>query len=85
MVASGFFGEGRRTRRTFRGKPVATFSRRRSLRSGVAGIDVCTIDGRILGTSVRKGSPAEKAGIKTGWGIVYIDEMMWQSRKKVRR
>ncbi|MDP6060690.1 MAG: S41 family peptidase [Pirellulaceae bacterium] len=43
-------------------------------RGGVTGIDVRVIDSRVLVTSVRKGSPAEEAGVKTGWEIVRIDE-----------
>ena len=39
---------------------------------GVTGIDFRNIDGKPLVTSVLEGSPAHKAGIKTGWEIVQI-------------
>lgn len=43
-------------------------------RGGVAGIDVRVIDGRVFVTSVREGSPAEEAGVKTGCELVRIAE-----------
>jgi len=39
---------------------------------GVTGIDLRIIDGKPLVTSVQEGSPAQKAGVKTGWEIVQI-------------
>ncbi len=42
-------------------------------RDGAPGIDVRYAGGRVLVTSVVRGSPAERAGIRTGWEITAID------------
>ena len=39
---------------------------------GVTGIDLRIFDGKPLVTSVQEDSPAQKAGVKTGWEIVKI-------------
>jgi carboxyl-terminal processing protease len=41
---------------------------------GETGIDVRVIDGHVLVTGVREGSPADKAGAKPGWEITRIGE-----------
>ena len=41
---------------------------------GITGMDVRVIDGKALVTRVEKGTPAEQAGVKTGWEIVRIRE-----------
>ena len=51
-------------------------------RGGVTGIDVRVIDSHVLVNSVRKGSPAAEAGVKTGWEIVRIDEDDLSTRLK---
>jgi carboxyl-terminal processing protease len=43
-------------------------------RDGVTGIDLRTIDGQAVVTSVDDDSPAERAGVRTGWAIVRIGD-----------
>ena len=41
---------------------------------GRTGIDVRVVDGQALVTGVDEGSPAAKAGVRTGWRIVQVDD-----------
>ena len=47
---------------------------------GAAGIDLRVIDSRALVTSVVKGSPADRLGVRTGWRIIRIGELDVVSR-----
>jgi len=51
-----------------------------SLPDGATGIDLRVIDSRALVTSVVKGSPADRLGVRTGWDIIRIGELDVVSR-----
>jgi len=41
---------------------------------GSTGIDVRVLDGQVVVTTIDPGSPAEKAGVKTGWAIASVND-----------